>query len=135
MYKSVKIKGVLMQFLGNEKVLNDTTLLVSETDSQGRIIYANDLFLEVSEYSLEELIGKPHNVIRHPDMPKSAFKELWATIKKGEVLQGFVKNLTKNGNFYWVYATIFPFGKDHYLSVRKMATRDEINYYEKLYKQ
>lgn len=124
-----------MQSLGSEKVLNDTTLLVSETDAKGKIIYANDLFLETSEYSLEEIVGKSHNIIRHSDMPKIAFKELWDTIKRGEVWQGFVKNRTKKGNFYWVYAIIFPFGKDHYLSVRKMATRDEINYYEKLYKQ
>ena len=118
-----------------EIILNDTSLLVSETDSKGKIIYANDTFLEISEYPLKELIGKPHNIIRHPDMPKSAFKDLWETIKKGEVWEGFVKNYTKNKNFYWVYATVFPYGKNHYLSVRKMATRDEIEKYEKIYKK
>lgn len=124
-----------MQVIGNEKILDDTSLLVSETDAKGKIVYANDLFLELAEYSLEEMVGKPHNIIRHPDMPKIAFKELWDTIKKGEVWQGFVKNNTKSGKFYWVYATVFPFGKDHYLSVRKMATRDEIKHHEKLYKE
>jgi PAS domain S-box-containing protein len=124
-----------MQIIGNEKILDDTSLLVSETDAKGKIIYANDLFLELAEYSLEEMVGKPHNIIRHPDMPKIAFKELWETIQKGEVWQGFVKNNTKSGKFYWVYATVFPFGKNHYLSVRKMATRDEIAHHEKLYQE
>jgi len=101
-----------------EIMLDDTSLLVSETDSKGNIIYANDTFLEVAQYSLEELIGKPHNIIRHPDMPRSAFKNLW-----------------ENRNFYWVYATVFPYGDNHYLSVRKMATRDEIEKYEKIYKK
>ncbi len=68
-------------------------------------------------------------------MPKSAFKELWSNVKSGKVWQGFVKNRTKNGKFYWVYATVFPFGKDHYLSVRKMASREEIARYESLYRE
>ncbi|WP_458700729.1 PAS domain-containing protein [Sulfurospirillum sp. 1307] len=120
---------------GSEKILDDTALLVSETDKSGKIIYANDLFLDMSEFPLEELIGKPHNIVRHPDMPKSAFKELWETVKSGKVWEGFVKNKTKNGNYYWVFATVFPFGKDHYLSVRKMASREEIEKYEKLYQK
>jgi len=118
-----------------EIILDDTSLLVSETDSKGNIIYANDTFLEVAQYQLDELIGKPHNLIRHPDMPHSAFKDLWETIRKGETWEGFVKNCTKNKKFYWVYATVFPYGKNHYLSVRKMATRDEIEKYEKIYKK
>ena len=68
-------------------------------------------------------------------MPKEAFKVLWSTIQSGKVWQGFVKNRTKSGKFYWVYATIFPFGKDHYLSVRKMPSREEVAKYEALYKQ
>jgi aerotaxis receptor len=124
-----------MNSSSKEILLNDTSLLVSETDSKGKIIYANDTFLEISEYPLDELIGKPHNIIRHPDMPRAAFKDLWATIKKGEVWEGFVKNYTKYKNFYWVYATVFPYGENHFLSVRKMATKDEIEKYEKIYKQ
>jgi len=122
-----------MQTIGNEIVLDETTILVSETDAKGVIVYADDAFASISEYSLEELIGKPHNIIRHPDMPKAAFKQIWETIKKGDVWQGFVKNRTKSNHFYWVYATIFPFGKDHYLSVRKMASKDEIVRYSKIY--
>lgn len=124
-----------MKLSGNEIIINDTALLVSETDSKGKIIYANDIFLEVSEYSLEELVGQPHNMVRHPDMPSSAFKDLWETIKKGEIWDGFVKNSTKSGKFYWVFATVFPYGKDHYLSIRKKATSEEIEKYEKIYRQ
>lgn len=124
-----------MEILNNEILLDESALLVSETDAKGKIIYANDLFLQASEYSLQEMMGKNHNIIRHKDMPKAAFKALWETVKKGDVWQGFVKNKTKNGKFYWVFATVFPFGKDHYLSVRKMASREEIEKYEKLYKK
>ena len=126
-------KDRCMQTLGDEILLDDTSLLVSETDAKGIIVYADETFVQYSGYSLEELIGKPHNMIRHPDMPKAAFKELWTTVKSGNVWQGFVKNRTKNGKYYWVYATVFPFGKDHYLSVRKMASRDEVETYSELY--
>ena len=122
-----------MQTVGDEILLDETSLLVSETDAKGIIVYADETFVKFSEYSLEELIGKPHNMIRHPDMPKAAFKELWESLKQGKVWQGFVKNRTKSGKFYWVYATIFPFGKDHYLSVRKMASKDEVEKYTQLY--
>lgn len=124
-----------MQIQGNEILLDETILLVSETDAKGIIVYADDSFVQYSEYTLDELIGQHHNIIRHADMPKEAFKDLWSTIKSGKVWQGFVKNRTKSGRFYWVYATIFPFGKDHYLSVRKMPSREEVAKYEALYKQ
>ena len=124
-----------MQVKDNEMLLDETSLLVSETDARGVIVYADETFVKYSEYSLEELIGKNHNIIRHPDMPKEAFKELWTNVKSGKVWQGFVKNRTKNGKFFWVYATVFPFGKDHYLSVRKMASREEVAKYEALYQQ
>ena len=124
-----------MQVKDSEMLLDETSLLVSETDARGVIVYADETFVKYSEYTLEELIGKSHNIIRHPDMPKSAFKELWGNVKSGKVWQGFVKNRTKSGKFYWVYATVFPFGKDHYLSVRKMASREEIARYESLYRE
>lgn len=127
------VKDTRMQTLGDEILLDETSLLVSETDAKGIIVYADETFVRYSEYALEELIGRPHNMIRHPDMPKAAFKELWATVKSGNVWQGFVKNRTKKGRYYWVYATVFPFGKDHYLSVRKMASRDEVEKYTQLY--
>lgn len=123
-----------MQVVGDEIILDDTTILVSETDASGKIVFADESFVTISGYSLEELVGKPHSIIRHPDMPKAAFRELWETIKKGNVWQGFVKNSSKNGKYYWVYATIFPFGKDHYLSVRKKASKEEIEKYDALYR-
>lgn len=123
-----------MQVVGDEIILDDTTILVSETDASGKIVFADEAFVTISGYSLEELVGKPHSIIRHPDMPKAAFRELWETIKKGNVWQGFVKNSSKNGKYYWVYATIFPFGKDHYLSVRKKASKEEIEKYDALYR-
>lgn len=123
-----------MQVVGDEIILDDTTILVSETDASGKIVFADESFVTISGYSLEELVGKPHSIIRHPDMPKAAFRELWETIKKGNVWQGFVKNSSKNGKYYWVYATIFPFGKDHYLSVRKKASKEEIEKYDTLYR-
>ena len=116
-----------------EIILEKNAIIVSETDSKGRIIYADTTFLKICEYSLEELIGKPHNIIRHPDMPRAAFKGLWETIQSGKIWQGFVKNRTKSGKFYWVYATVFPRGDGNYISVRKMATREEIEKYDKLY--
>ena len=124
-----------MQINNNEILLDEKSMLVSETDSKGIIVYADETFVKYSEYSLDELVGKNHNMIRHPDMPKAAFKELWSTVKSGNVWQGFVKNRTKSGKHYWVYATVFPFGKDHYLSVRKMATREEVTKYEAIYQQ
>lgn len=124
-----------MEVGNNEVLLDETSLLVSETDGKGMIVYADEAFVKISGYALEELVGKNHNIIRHPDMPRAAFKEMWSTIKGGNVWQGFVKNRTKNGSFYWVYATIFPFGKDHYLSVRKKASREEANKYEAIYQQ
>lgn len=122
-----------------EKLLRRTSLLVSETDEKGIIRYANEDFCEYAEYTVSEIEGKHHNIVRHPDMPRAAFKDLWDTVKRGEIWRGFVKNATKNGNFYWVYATVFPYnnsnGEKGYLSVRKMATKEETQKYEKLYRE
>ncbi len=122
-----------------EKLLSPTMLLVSETDEKGVIRYANEEFCEMAEYTVEELEGKPHNIIRHSDMPKVAFKDLWDTIKSGKTWKGFVKNKSKDGNTYWVYATVFPYtnskGEKGYISVRKSATREEIEKYNELYKE
>ncbi|QKF72921.1 PAS sensor-containing signal transduction protein [Aliarcobacter faecis] len=121
-----------------EIVLKDHAFLVSETDEKGIITFASDDFCEVAGYSVEELIGKPHSIVRHPDMPKEAFKSLWETVKKGEVWTGYVKNATKDGNFYWVFATVYPTitseGKKGYLSCRRKATTSEIEKATILYK-
>lgn len=87
-----------MDSLQKELVLNDKSFLVSQTDEKGIIKFANDEFCQYSEYSLEELIGKPHSMVRHPDMPKGAFADLWKTVQSGDRWRGFVKNSTKVGN-------------------------------------
>ncbi|QWG22356.1 MCP four helix bundle domain-containing protein [Bradyrhizobium sediminis] len=88
--------------------ITDTTLIVSKTDTKGRLIYCNDAFVEVSGFSEAELIGQPHNIVRHPDMPPEAFENLWATLQAGKPWVGAVKNRRKNGDFYWVLATASP---------------------------
>ncbi|MBW6391387.1 methyl-accepting chemotaxis protein [Billgrantia antri] len=91
-----------------EYKLGDEHLLITRTDLEGRITYANSAFVEVSGYDHEELIGAPHNLIRHPDMPSEAFDDLWKTIKKGDTWQGVIKNRRKDGDHYWVRATVTP---------------------------
>jgi PAS domain S-box-containing protein len=81
---------------------------MSETDANGTIIFANEAFCRISKYSLDQLIGKPHSIIRHPDMPSQLFTLLWSTIKAGEVFRGIIKNKAKDGSHYWVNATIMP---------------------------
>ncbi|WP_066354778.1 PAS domain-containing protein [Aliarcobacter skirrowii] len=122
-----------------EKILDDYAFLVSETDEKGVIRFANRDFCNIAEYEIEELIGKPHNVVRHKDMPKVAFKDLWETVKKGNIWTGYVKNATKSGDFYWVFATVYPFiscdGTKGYLSCRRKASRDEIEKMSKIYEE
>jgi PAS domain S-box-containing protein len=82
--------------------------MITETDLKGHITFANRKFMEMTGYNLDELIDTPHSILRHPDMPKAAFKELWTTIQKGEEWNGYVKNLRKDGAFYWVHVFIRP---------------------------
>lgn len=125
--------------VGQETVLDEYAFLVSETDSKGIISFANDDFCKIAEYELDELMGQPHNMVRHPDMPKKAFKSLWDTVQAGEVWTGYVKNATKSGGYYWVYATVYPFescnGSKGFLSCRRKPSREEIEAAEKLYAQ
>ncbi len=105
--------------------------LVSTTDLQGRILYCNPAFVEVSGYSRSELLGQPHNLIRHPDMPAEAFRDLWATIQAGQPWSAPVKNRRKNGDYYWVMANVTPLFDGTkvtgYVSVRTEASRAEID--------
>jgi aerotaxis receptor len=87
-------------------------LIISRTDLKGIITYANETFAEISGYTVDELIGKPHNIIRHPDMPKSVFKDLWETIQADKIWKGYVKNLRKDKGYYWVYTEISGIYKD-----------------------
>ncbi|HEY9049801.1 MAG TPA: PAS domain-containing protein [Ohtaekwangia sp.] len=107
-----------------ERVLGLTTIL-SESDLYGTITFANEKFCEVSQYRLEELIGKPHNLVRHADMPKEIFKLMWKTIRQGKAFRGIVKNRKKDGSHYWVDATIVPI-LDHGVPVKYIGARYHI---------
>jgi aerotaxis receptor len=104
--------------------------LVSRTDLKGITTYANDTYVEISGFTREELLGKSHNVVRHPDMPPQAFKQLWDTIKAGRPWRGVVKNRCKNGDYYWVDGTVVPVMENDqivgYMSVRTEASRAQI---------
>ncbi len=121
-----------------EYVLKSDDFLVSQTDAKGNILFANDDFCKIAGYSIEELVGKPHNIVRHSDMPKAAFKNLWDTVKKDKIWSGYVKNSTKDGGFYWVFATVYPMhgakGELTYLSCRRKPSQQEINDAQALYK-
>lgn len=109
-----------------ETQVPENELIVSRTDLRGTITYANDVFARVSGYEIEELVGKPHNLLRHPDMPRSVFASLWATLKREELWQGVVKNLRKDGGFYWVYAEVSGVYKEGKL-VEYKSMRSPIN--------
>src|SRR3569832_113085 len=130
---------VNMHNTNSEYELSDGVSLVSRTDLKGRIIYANLAFIEASGFSEAELIGKPHNLVRHPDMPEEAFADLWATVKSGLPWSGVVKNRRKNGDFYWVFANVTPVHENGatngYLSVRTKLSRAQIAEAEHLYRQ
>jgi PAS domain S-box-containing protein len=115
----------------------DGKLIVSCTDREGIITHVNQSFVEMSGYSQEELIGAPHSILRHPDMPPAAFKDLWDTVNSGEKWQGFVKNLRKDGGYYWVKATVIPNIRNDqvvgYTSVRRKPSRTKVNKCIQLY--
>ena len=117
--------------------LDDDTTLMSTTDTQSYITHANDAFIHASGYHLNELNGQPHNVVRHPDMPKAAFADMWFTLKQGEPWSGIVKNRRKNGDHYWVRANAIPMVRNGevtgYMSIRTRATEQEIAAVEPLY--
>lgn len=121
-----------------ETILGENVFLVSETDAKGIITFANQQFCDTAEYKLEDLIGKAHNIVRHEDMPKVAFEGLWDTVKKGKAWQGFVKNKTSSGGFYWVLATVYPYKNDNqeqcYISIRRKPSREDVQKYSELYK-
>jgi PAS domain S-box-containing protein len=98
---------------GRERIFDENEIIVSKTDPNGRITYANDVFLRVSGYSEAEIIGKPHSLIRHPDMPRCVFDLLWRTIAGGREIFAYVINQAKGGDHYWVLAHVTPtFGRD-----------------------
>ncbi|WP_028212731.1 PAS domain-containing methyl-accepting chemotaxis protein [Paraburkholderia mimosarum] len=123
----------------HEFELPDNATLMSTTDAQSHITYANATFVQVSGFSNEEIVGQPHNVVRHPDMPKEAFADMWATLQAGEPWTALVKNRRKNGDHYWVRANATPVVRNGrpvgYMSVRTKPPRDEIAAAESLYRE
>jgi len=129
----------------NERVVVDEEvpfpegkLIVSRTDTKGNITHCNQAFIEMSGFQESELIGVPHHILRHPDMPAAAFKGLWDTINTKAKWSGYVKNLRKDGKFYWVYAVVVPNIRNGELvgfaSVRRKPSRTKVNECTELYK-
>ncbi len=118
--------------INDEKIMGENDFIISKTDKKGFITYCNRIFMDMCQYSEEELIGANHNLIRHPDMPKIAFKILWDLVQDGQEFFGFVKNLRKDGGYYWVYANITPSFDNSgniigYYSVRRKPSANGIN--------
>ena len=125
----------------------DARALITRTDKKGIITFASKAYRDMTKYSREELIGKPHNIVRHPFMPEAAFREMWETIQRGEHWEGMVKNLRKDGKYYWVIVQIDPIDENGnivynkpekiagYVAVRREPTRVEIEEADKLYRK
>ncbi len=118
----------------------EESTIISQTDEKGNITYANRAFCKISGYTIDELLNKPHNIIHHPDMPKTIFKKMWNTIENGQVWNGLIKNLRKDGRYYWVDTEILPI-KDAdnsitgYIAVRRIASPKDIEENKKRYKK
>ncbi len=126
------------QITGREKKVASHQMLVSKTDAKGVIMFANDNFVDVSGYSMEELVGQPHSILRHPDMPRAIFYHMWDSIKHGNNIMAVVKNKTKRGDHYWV-TTDFEIRRDRegriqsYIAFRHAAPRHVVREIEPLY--
>jgi len=114
--------------------------IISKTDLKGNITYVNSAFCKLSGYEKSELLNQPHNIIRHPDMPKSFFRDLWETIEKNQNFRGFVKNLRKDGTYYWSELFIEPIFKETgekvgYISLYKPVSKEDKEKYSKIYQE
>ncbi|MGB1239507.1 MAG: PAS domain-containing protein [Pseudomonadales bacterium] len=121
-----------------EVSLSEDEFIVSKTDTQSNIIYINRVFMQISGFSERELLHLPHSIIRHPDMPRAVFHLLWQEIKAGREFLGYVKNICKDGGFYWVLAHVTPDWDENgkviaYYSVRRRPTRTAVKYMTELY--
>lgn len=114
-----------------ETIVPEGELIISRTNLDGKITYANETFCQISGYSMDELVGQAHNIVRHPDMPSELFEDLWTTIKAKKQWSGIVKNLRKDTGFYWVHAIISGVYKDGVL-VEYKSLRTPISFEEKL---
>ena len=124
----------------SELHFKETEIIVSKTDTQGKITYGNELFLKLSGYSEEVILGAPHNIVRHPDMPKIIFKLLWDKLQQKDEINAYVINKSKNNDFYWVFANVTPSLDDNgkvvgYYSVRRKPTQKALDVIKPLYKR
>lgn len=126
---------------GEELYFDENLFIVSKTDLKGKITYGNDLFIEISGYTEKELIGAPHSILRHSDMPRAVFKLLWDRIQSGKEVFAYVKNRAKSGKFYWVHAYVTPIVDSRknqiigYHSVRRSPSKKGIEIVEPLYRK
>lgn len=123
-----------------EVMLDARDIIVSKTDTTGRITYVNRCFMRIANYSEDEVLTKQHNIVRHPDMPRGAFKLLWNTLNEGKEFFGYVKNLTSEGDYYWVFANITPDldAKGNvvgYFSVRRKPKPEAIETIQSIYQE
>jgi len=121
-----------------EHTYGDNEFIVSKTDRKGLITYCNEIFMKLAMYDESELLGQPHNIIRHPDMPAAAFADLWNVVQAGREWHGIVKNRCRNGDYYWVDATVTPTFDNNgriinYMSVRRKPSRQQIEEASSLY--
>lgn len=129
-----------IQPTNKELVMRETDFIVSKTDTKGRITYGNETFIEFSGFTEDELLNQQHNIVRHPDMPRGVFKYLWDNITQAKEVFAYVKNMSRNGSFYWVFANVTP---DYdaqgkiigYFSVRRAPERAALTVIEELYRQ
>ena len=122
------------------KEMADNDFIVSKTDPTGKITYCNKIFMDMAEYTEDELLGKPHSIVRHPDMPKAVFRYLWETIAKKEEVFAYVVNKTKKGNHYWVFTNVTASLDENgniigYYSVRRRPNPEALNTIIPLYKK
>lgn len=126
---------------GDEITFAESLFIVSKTDTKGNITYGNETFIEISGYTEEELIGAPHNILRHPDMPRAVFKLLWDRVQAGQEIFAYVKNRAKDGKYYWVHAYVTPVFEAGskkivgYHSVRRSPSRSGLKVIEPIYRQ
>ncbi|HEX4003875.1 MAG TPA: PAS domain-containing protein [Candidatus Acidoferrales bacterium] len=123
-----------------ERFFPEDEIIVSKTDLKGHITYANETFLKIAGYTEEEVLGKPHSLIRHPDMPRCVFKLLWETIQAQSEIFAYVKNMSKNGDFYWVFAHVTPTFNEAgriigYHSNRRVPERGQVQLFATVYAQ
>jgi len=120
--------------------MREDDFIVSKTDLKGRLTYANKIFVEFSGFTQTEILNKQHNIVRHPDMPRAVFQLLWNSIQSGKEFNGYVKNMSKEGSFYWVFANVTPSYDNNkkiigYYSVRRKASSEALSVIEPLYKE